>query len=230
MKTTIIHGQNHKGSTYHIGRMLTAQLGGTVTEFFLPKDFHAVCTGCNTCFVQSETKCPHYAALSPLTKAMDEADVIILTSPVYVYHATGAMKAFLDHYGYRWMIHRPEPSMFRKQAVCIASAAGGGTKTACRDMADSTFFWGIGKTYCYGALVRALTWADVSQARRHQIEKDMCRLAKKIKRRQGKIIPGAKTKAYFSLFRTLQQKGMGQADGIYWKERGWMGKARPWKG
>ena len=32
---------------------------------------------------------------------MDEANVIILASPVYVYHATGAMKAFLDHYGYR---------------------------------------------------------------------------------------------------------------------------------
>ena len=55
----------------------------------------------------------------PVTNAMDEADVIILASPVYVYHATGAMKAFLDHYGYRWMVHRPEESMFKKQGVCI---------------------------------------------------------------------------------------------------------------
>ena len=31
--------------------------------------------------------------------AMDEADVVILASPVYVYHATGQMMAFLDHFG-----------------------------------------------------------------------------------------------------------------------------------
>ena len=35
----------------------------------------------------------------------------------------------LDHYGYRWMVHCPEGSMFRKQGVCIATAAGAGIKT-----------------------------------------------------------------------------------------------------
>ena len=30
----------------------------------------------------------------------------------YVFHATGAMKAFLDHLAYRWMPHRPAPEMF----------------------------------------------------------------------------------------------------------------------
>ena len=39
------------------------------------------------------------------------------TFTVYVYHATGSMKAFLDHYGYRWMVHCPEESMFKKQGV-----------------------------------------------------------------------------------------------------------------
>ncbi len=41
--------------------------------------------------------------------------LLFLASPVYVYHTTGAMKAFLDHYGYRWMVHSPEESMFKKQ-------------------------------------------------------------------------------------------------------------------
>ena len=36
----------------------------------------------------------HYEKLKPLTDAMDEANIIILASPVYVFHATGAMKAF----------------------------------------------------------------------------------------------------------------------------------------
>ena len=41
MKITMVHGQNHKGSTYHIGKMLADKLGGEVTEFFLPKRFRA---------------------------------------------------------------------------------------------------------------------------------------------------------------------------------------------
>ena len=53
-----------------------------MTEFFLPRDFGEFCVGCTRCFGESETKCPHYEKLSPITKALDDADVIILASPV----------------------------------------------------------------------------------------------------------------------------------------------------
>ena len=108
MKVTIIHGQSHKGSTYHISKILADKIGGEVKEFFLPRDFGEFCIGCTQCFRKSETLCPHYEKINPLTEALDEADVLIFESPVYVYHVTGSMKAFLDHYGYRWMLHRPE--------------------------------------------------------------------------------------------------------------------------
>ena len=39
MQIVMIHGQNHRGSTYRIGKMVADALGGTVTEFFLPRDF-----------------------------------------------------------------------------------------------------------------------------------------------------------------------------------------------
>lgn len=39
MKIAVIHGQSHKGSTYHIAHMLSEKLGGEVKEFFLPRDF-----------------------------------------------------------------------------------------------------------------------------------------------------------------------------------------------
>lgn len=39
MKITIIHGQNHQGSTYHLAHMIADRTGGEITEFFLPKDF-----------------------------------------------------------------------------------------------------------------------------------------------------------------------------------------------
>ena len=101
MKITMIHGQSHQGSTYNVARLLAKKLNGEVEEFFLPRDFGAFCTGCNTCFKKSELCCPHFDKLSSITRSMDHADLIILASPVYVYHVTGAMKAFLDHYGWR---------------------------------------------------------------------------------------------------------------------------------
>ena len=182
MNITIVHGQSHKGSTYHIAKILSEKLKGEVTEFFLPRDFRSFCVGCTNCFEKSETLCPHYESLKPITEALDNADVIILASPVYVFHATGAMKVFLDHYGYRWLVHRPEEKMFHKQAVCISTAAGGGMRSTNKDMADSTFFWGIGKTYKYGEAVKEVSWNRVDDKIKHRIEKKTSSLAGKIRK------------------------------------------------
>lgn len=62
MKIVAVYGQNHKGSTYNISRMLIEKLGGEVEEFFLPRDFDEFCIGCNSCFTIDESKCPHYNA------------------------------------------------------------------------------------------------------------------------------------------------------------------------
>ncbi|MBQ8614136.1 MAG: NAD(P)H-dependent oxidoreductase [Ruminiclostridium sp.] len=228
MKITVIHGQSHKGSTYNIAKMLCGKLGGEVKEFFLPKDFDCFCTGCATCF-NDETKCPHYEKLNPITEAMDEADVIILTSPVYVMHATGSMKAFLDHYGYRFMVHRPEETMFTKQAVCISTAAGAGMGSTIKDMADSTFFWGIAKTYKLGVAVMETRWEKVKPDIKAKIDKKTTAIAKQISNRNGKIKPGIKTKGFFNIMSMMQKNGFNPADVDYWKEKGWTGKARPWK-
>ena len=160
---------------------------------------------------------------------MDEADVIILASPVYVYHASGPMKSFLDHYGYRWMVHRPEERMFHKQAVCISTAAGGGMKSTNKDMADSTFFWGVAKTYKYGVAVRAVNWDGVSAKKKEAIEKKTTKLAAVIQRKNGKVHTSLKTKIFFQVMRMLQRMGWNEADVNYWKERGWTEKKRPWK-
>lgn len=229
MKITLIHGQGHEGSTCHVARLLAEKLNGEVTEFFLPRDFGEWCTGCTLCFGQSETKCPHFEKLSPITKAMDDADVIILASPVYVYHVTGAMKAFLDHYGWRWMVHRPEERMFSKQAVCISTAAGAGMKSTNQDMAHSTFFWGIPKTYKYGVAVMETSWEKVSTKKKQTIEKKMERLAQKIIKRQGHVKPSMKTKVFFQVMRMLQKRGWNEADVNYWRNKGWDGKERPWR-
>ena len=229
MKTVIIHGQTHKGSTYHIAHSLSQKLGGQTTEFFLPRDFGEFCVGCGRCFAESEQKCPHFGKLAPLTQAIDDADVIILASPVYVYHATGAMKAFLDHYGYRWMVHSPEGSMFTKQGVCICTAAGAGMRSALKDMTDSLFFWGVGRVYKYGVGVAAVDWQHVDQKKKDAIDRKMSALAKKIMRRDGGVRPAAKTRAVFFAMSKMQRRGFNPRDVEHWKQHGWTEGVRPWK-
>ncbi len=229
MRTVVIYGQNHKGSTYHIAHDLTTKLGGEMAEFFLPRDFGEFCVGCNTCFNESETKCPHYEKLLPLTSAMDAADVIILASPVYVYHASGAMKAFLDHYGYRWMVHSPDASMFTKQGVCICTAAGAGMKSTLKDMADSLFFWGVARVWRYGVGVAAVNWQGVSAKKKAAIERKTDALAQKIARGVGRVKPGLKTRAVFFAMHLMQRDGFNPRDVEHWKKQGWTEGVRPWR-
>lgn len=230
MKTVIINGQNHKGSTYHIGKLLADKIGGEVTEFFLPRDFSDYCIGCVQCFSVAADKCPHFEKQQPILKAMDEADLIILTSPVYVYHVTAPMKNFLDHQGHRWMVHRPRPEMFHKQAVCISTAAGAGMKSTNKDMQDSLFFWGVPKVYKIGIAVRSVNWDTVSPKIRQKIDQAVDKTAAKILKNNGKVKPGIKTKGFFSVMRMLQSKGgLSKPDAEYWKAMGWTGNKRPWK-
>lgn len=227
MKITVIYGQNHKGSTYHIARMLAEKLGGEITEFFLPRDFGEFCVGCGSCFQKSETLCPHYQKLLPIKQAMDQADVLIFASPVYVYHVTGAMKAFLDHFGYRWMVHRPEGSMFTKQAVCVSTAAGAGMQHTNKDIADSMFYWGVAKTYRCGIRVQQLSYDKVSEKIRQKADRKTTALAQKILRDSKKIKPSLKTRLFFEVMR--KTKGLTEADRVYWQQQGWLGDFRPWK-
>ncbi len=231
MKIALINGTNHKGSTYHIGRMLAEKLTNAenITEVFLPKDMPNFCLGCARCMVEDEKLCPHYSHIEPITNLLDSSDVLIFTSPVYVFHASGAMKALLDHYAYRWMAHRPEERMFSKQGVCIATAAGAGMKPTIKDMRDSLSFWGVGKIYSFGIAVNAIKWDEVLEKKIARIDKKTDRLAIAISHREGKVRPSLKTLLLFYAMRQMHKKPLNPADGVYWKDKGWTGSSRPWK-
>lgn len=232
MKVVIVSGQNHRGSTYHAARMIADKLTreNDIKEFFLPKDFSDFCCGCTNCFEKSEKECPHYEKLKPITDSVDAADVIILASPVYVYHCTGQMKAWLDHYGWRWLVHRPEEKMFSKQAVVVSTAAGAGMKSTNKDMKDSLSFWGIPKIYSIGTPVMAVSWNGVKPSVKAKIERKVNHIATKIKHSGIKPRVSVKGRFFFTIFRIVNRKGgMNPADSEYWKSKGWTEKKRPWK-
>ena len=156
MNITVINGTEKHGVTYRLKEMFLAEFKdkANITEYYLPKDCPSFCTGCLSCTLKGESTCKDAEYIGKIDKSLLEADLIVMTSPAYVFHATGAMKAFLDHFAYRWIPHRPAPEMFGKRAVIITQCLGSGTKSAAKDMKHSLSWWGISKIEIFTALGR----------------------------------------------------------------------------
>ncbi|MBO5459382.1 MAG: flavodoxin family protein, partial [Lachnospira sp.] len=107
MKITVINGQNHKGSTYHIGKLLIDNIccEKEVTEFFLPRDLNHFCAGCYNC-IEDETKCPYYKEKNIIMQAVEQSDLLIFTTPVYCMALSAPLKAFIDLTFTYWLSHK----------------------------------------------------------------------------------------------------------------------------
>ena len=232
VKITIIYGtqRKSKSSTYNIAQQFIIQLseGDSVSEFFMPKSMPNFCRGCWQCFTDF-TKCPDYEYLDPIVGAMRDADLLIFTAPVYVYHVPGQLKAFLDHFGYRWMPHQPMKEMFCKQALLISTAAGAGTKSTLKDLKDSMTFWGVARIHSYGKNTNAADWDTVNEKKKLQFQKDIEIISAKIKAKSRNVKPSLKVKGLFYAMRFMQKKfHFNPADVQYWQAQGWLEKTRPW--
>lgn len=231
MKVVLIHGQNHKGSSYHIGRMIADKMQGTneITEFFLPRDLNHFCLGCYNC-IEDDAKCPFYDDKRKIMDAVEAADVLIFTTPTYCMHASAPMKSFMDLTFTYWMVHRPRKCMFSKRAVVVSTAAGTGMKSAMKDITNTLFYWGVPYVKSYGVAVQAMSWDGVNEKKKVKIEKDTEKLARKLSVGKKPSV-GIKTRFMFKVMGVMQSAGMGSSpvEKEYWEQNGWLGKKRPWK-
>ena len=228
MKITLIHGQNHKGSTYHIARMTAEKLGGSIEEFFLPKDCGADCFGCFACMEKGREFCPHSSQVGAILDSMLAADVIVIGSPTYVMEMTGQLKSFFDHLFSAWLSHRPEQAMFGKTAVVVSTAAGAGMGGVTKSMAKQLFYLGVPKVYRLPVRASAMSWEGVKE--KEKISARAGQIARKISRADGKARPGFKLRLMFSVMRQAQMKNdWSPLDKKHWEDKGWLAKGRPWK-
>ena len=231
MKIAIIHGQNHKGSSYHIGRSLAEQIAGEkeITEFFLPRDLNHFCIGCYRC-IENDADCPWFEQKNAIVDAMEAADLLVFTTPTYCMAPSASMKALLDLTFTLWMTHRPRASMFRKKAVVISTAAGSPTSGAIKGVAQNLFYWGVPKIYRYGARVQAMNWDGVKTKRKEKVTRDMAKLARKLDKNKPPRV-GLRTRFVFWMMAGMQKANWSSSptEKEYWQARGWLGKARPWK-
>lgn len=237
MKITVINGTEKHGVTYRIKEIFLQNFqGADVVEFYLPKDCPSFCIGCTSCFMKGENNCKDFDYTHKIEKSLIESDLIVMTSPAYVMHATGAMKSLLDHLGYRWMPHRPAPEMFGKRAVIITQCLGAGAKLTAKDIKHSLSWWGISKIGMFsGSLMSDIIWDKLSEKKRKKLTKKINKLAVRFSK-----INYAKpahttliTKIKFKFCRLIQKKvrknGVVGLDNEYWCNNGWIGKSRPWK-
>ncbi|MGN0467836.1 MAG: NAD(P)H-dependent oxidoreductase [Acutalibacteraceae bacterium] len=231
MKIAVINGQNHKGSTWHIGNMLAQKIAGEkdIKEFFLPRDLNHFCVGCYACLKKREN-CPYWNEKKLIIQAILEADLIIFTTPNYCMMPSAPMKAFLDLFFTNWLTHKPYKEMFSKRAVVISTAAGAGAAKASKLLADNLINWGIAKVTSYSINVNALNWDGVPDKKKAKIEKDMNRLSSKLSR-ERKVKVSLKTRFLFGFYGGMQKANWGASpeEKQYWIDMGWLDGKKPWK-
>ncbi len=238
MNITVINGSEKHGITYNIKEMFLEPFRqtATITEFYLPKDCPNFCIGCTTCFTKDEILCKDADYIQKIEKSLLQADLIVFASPAYVMHTTGALKNLLDHFGYRWMPHRPAKEMFTKRAVILTQCLGAGAKSTAKDIRDSLSWWGISKIKVFTAkLMQDIVWDNLSEKKRNSITKNIKRLSKKFKKIDYSKPTKTRTmtKIKFNICRIIQKsiraKNIESADCKYWEQNGWLKNNRPWK-
>ena len=183
MKILTIMGTPHKGNTRAIVDLFLEEFKNTdniFEEIVLPNDLNDICVGCATCILNGEEKCPHYNKINPLIKKMEEADLIIISTPVFVYSCSGALKTFIDHLAYIWLTHRPKESMFNKVGLVITTAGGAGVKNTQKLIKDNMYFWGIPKIHTYSITNMRMGGNYNECNKKDIIKKEITKKAKKV--------------------------------------------------
>lgn len=238
MNITVINGTEKHGVTYRLKEMFLAEFTdkANIMEYYLPKDCPNFCKGCISCILKGENTCKDAEYIEKIEKSLLDADLIVMTSPAYVYHVTGAMKAFLDHFAYRWIPHRPAPEMFGKRAVIITQCLGAGAKSAAKDIKHSLSWWGISKIGIFtDALMGDIVWERLSEKKKAELTSKIKKLSQSFVHMDYKKPAHTNliTKIKFLFCRMMQQSlhknNPEYLDGKYWAEQGWLGKTRPWK-
>lgn len=234
MNITILHGQMHKGSTYHITELLKTALvesheDAKVEEFFLPKDGPSFCIGCFQCIQKGASHCPEEKKVQPIIRGIMEGDIILVDSPTYVMEMSGQLKTMFDHMAYMWMSHRPEGGMFSKTVISISTSAGAGHKNVVKSMNRQFFYLGVSQRYRLAYGVGAMKWDDVKPALKDKIAKDIAKTAEKINKDYARKHYSPKVKGFFLVMRMMQRgNNWMPKDRQHWEDMGWLDKKRPW--
>jgi len=101
MKALVVYGspRHKKSASYHIGQNFANGLRRAevqVEEIMLSKQKINHCIGCFTCWTKTPGKCIHNDDMVNNLPKLQEANLIVFATPLYIYNVTGLLKNFLD--------------------------------------------------------------------------------------------------------------------------------------
>ncbi|MBQ1495871.1 MAG: NAD(P)H-dependent oxidoreductase [Bacilli bacterium] len=231
MRILTIMGTPHKGNTRAITDLFLKEFedgNNSFDEIVLPNDFNKICFGCANCILKGEDKCPHYNEVNPLIKKIENADLIIMATPVFVGSCSSGLKTLLDHLAYMWLVHRPKESMFNKVGLIITTAGGSYVKQTVKLLKTNFSFLGVPRVYNYGITTMKMGGNYSDYKDKDKIKKRIHKKANKVKKALINNKVGFKTKFLYNLFKMTQKNGWNKIDVDYWKEKGWLDGKRPY--
>ncbi|MBU0935983.1 MAG: flavodoxin family protein [Spirochaetes bacterium] len=189
------------------------------TRLYLPDLDIRPCIGCRLCFDRGEASCPLKDQVQTIREWMDQADIVVFASPVYVDDVSGVMKNLLDRLAY--LCHRPE--MAGKLAWPIATSAVSPTRHTLRTLSAAALTWGFrlaGQTGLrMGALAPDTTMPDFRPATARAAR---CIVA--VLDRQRRRQPSFLSLMIFRIQQLAWQREPPDSyDYQWWQSRGWLG-------
>lgn len=182
------------------------------------------CIGCRVCFDKGEILCPLKDDLLAIKSSLDNADGIILASPVYVEDVNGVMKNWIDRMAFN--CHRPAFS--GKSAIILTTSGIGSSNHAIKTLKAALGTWGF--HIC--AQNRFRTGANIdSNQITAQYENAIKKMAKRLFESVSK--KQAANPSFYSLmvFKVQQsywlkiKNAKDTVDYKYWSDKGWLMKS-----
>jgi len=101
LKALVVYGspRHKKAASYRIGHRFAEGLergGVEVDEIILSKQKINHCIGCYTCWTKTPGVCIHKDDMAENLDKLQKANLIVYSTPLYIYNVTGIMKDFMD--------------------------------------------------------------------------------------------------------------------------------------
>jgi multimeric flavodoxin WrbA len=226
MKILSLYGSPRKKYSFKYSSIIKNLMEKDVSleydEIFLQKVPLKNCNGCYQCMKKGEKNCNEYDNINPIIQAMESADGLIISCPVYVYNVSGLMKNFIDHLAY--LLHRPR--FFGKKAIVIITTLETGIKEVSKYLSTTVSQWGFDVVGTIGIKVKGF---EQNYWQREKYMKQLRDLSANFLtsiKQNKKFPPKLDQLIFFHLFKVLVKhtKEMSPADFNYWQEKGWFNK------
>lgn len=184
MNVTIIYGTTSKVNTYNSVQLLLNNLSLSmnikVAEFFLPKDLPSFNRGCFSCLINGAEGHFHVNYVDTIVKSLDDSDLIILASPVFICDISADMKSFLEHLSYKYMQKKTSSSLNNKIGLVMSTATGAGLSNTTKTLKKHLTFLGINNIFTFSETVYEMNLKDVKLKTKIHINKKISKLSNNI--------------------------------------------------